>query len=80
MAITVSAKGEVRLSSPENRKDYSLEELKAIVGGHVEIIPLLMVVNEEGILERLPINQQATNVYGSLIVGDVLICRADEIK
>ena len=80
MAITISTKGEVRLASPRNGKDFSLEELQEIVGGQVEIIPLFMVVNEEGLLERLQINQQATNIYGTLIVGDALLCRADEVK
>jgi hypothetical protein len=69
---------------PENGTDFQLEELQRIVGGYIEIIGLfdneIMVVNEEGKLADLPINENATELYNEAddfydyIVGDVLVC------
>ena len=65
-------------------KTYSLEELQRIVGGYIEIKRItdecLMVVNEEGKLNGLPINDRATKLYQTciltddFIVGDALFC------
>ena len=76
--------------SPKNGTDFTLDELKDIVGGYIEILPLgkkyLMVVNDEGKLQGLPINHAATsvlcNVYrtNDYIVGNALICKTSEIK
>lgn len=74
---------------PKNNKVFTLEELKSVVGGYIEIVPLeegySMVVNEEGKLLNLPINEGATRVYRAsrntedFIVGNVLICSNKEI-
>lgn len=46
----------------------------------------IMVINEEGKLENLPLNEQATAIYqkqvceGDFIVGDVLICKNEEVR
>ena len=65
---------------------YTLDELQTIVGGYIEIIRLpanlLMVLNEEGKLKGLPLNERATALTrgiladDDLIVGDVLVCEA----
>ena len=65
-------------------RTYSLEELQRIVGGYIEIKRItdecLMVVNEEGKLNGLPINDRATKLYRTciltddFIVGDALFC------
>lgn len=70
---------------PKNGTDFSLEELQKIVGGYIEIVNLneeyIMVVNEEGKLLGLPINSGATIMaQRGLIVGDVLVCRREEVK
>lgn len=45
-----------------------------------------MVINEEGKLENLPLNELATAIYqkqvceGDFIVGDVLICKNEEVR
>jgi hypothetical protein len=74
---------------PENGKDFKLAEMQKIVGGLIEIIYLdnnqIMIVNEEGKLENLPLNQKATNIANNnhiidLIVGDVLICDSKMVK
>lgn len=83
MAQIIKTTGEVIETSPANGTDFSLEELRAVVGGFIEIVHLrdgrLMVVNEEGKLDGLPINELASNLYPDLIVGDVLVCDIKQI-
>lgn len=88
MAYICKSNGEIIETSPKNGKDFSLKELKEIVGGHIEIVNLgddYMVVNEEGKLIGLPFNLNATIVYqistkiGEHIVGDVLVCPKNQI-
>ena len=76
--------------SPKNGTDFTLEELQSFVGGYIEVLPLgethLMVINEEGKLNGLPINVRATHLFrlayetNDCIVGNALICKASEIK
>lgn len=91
MAKILKSSVEIIEIEPKNGTDFSLEELQGVVGGYIEIVRLggnqLMVVNEEGKLNRLPFNSLATNalrlVYpqsDDIIVGDVLICKLSEIK
>jgi hypothetical protein len=75
---------------PANGTDFTLSEAQALVGGLIEVFPLgdgrIMVCNEEGKLEQLPVNVEATiifrRVYGPVdtIVGDVFICRSSELR
>ena len=73
---------------PKNGTDFSLEELKTIVGGYIEIVPLgnerIMVVNEEGRLLNLPHNYTASRITSVLgivdIVGNVLVCHTSMVK
>lgn len=52
---------------PANGKAFTLEEMQKFVGGYVELIAqdreTLMLVNEEGRLLGLPVNEVATRVY-----------------
>lgn len=90
MASWIKSSGEKIEVEPKNGTDFKLGELKGFVGGYIEIILLkdgrIMVVNEEGKLNRLPINDNATliweEIYGctDVIVGDVLVCKESEIK
>lgn len=90
MAIVIKTDGTKDALQPKNNKVFTLEELKSVVGGYFEIVPLdenyLMVVNEEGKLLNLPINLIATRVYRAsrntddFIVGNVLICSNKEIE
>jgi hypothetical protein len=45
----------------------SLEDMQEFVGGRIELIFLSngdhLVINEEGLLDGLPINQKATNIW-----------------
>lgn len=89
MATIFKIDGKIEIIKPANGTDFSLNEMKEIVNGYIEILPigenLLMVCNEEGKLMGLPVNENATLAvlgYGiiDIIAGDVLICRTDEIR
>ncbi len=85
MATIFKADGQKIETQPKNGRDFKLEELKKIVGGYIEIVTLsgnrIMVVNEEGKVNGLPINIKATELCGyDIIVGDVLVCDSDEVR
>lgn len=75
---------------PENGTDFTLAELQAAVGGHVEIACLrdgrIMCLNEDGYALALPTNDMATVIANNLvtaergIVGDVIICDSEMVK
>lgn len=64
MATILYPDGRTEEIQPQNNRDFKLEELQKIVGGHIEILPLrdgrIMVINEEGKLLDLSRNEQAT--------------------
>ncbi len=75
---------------PANGTNFTLKEAQELVGGLIEVFPLgdgrFMVCNEEGKLERLPVNVEATIIFrrtygpGDTVVGDALVCRSDELR
>lgn len=89
MAVVIKTDNTIDVLHPKNNKVFTLEELKSVVGGYIEIVPLnegySMVINEDGKLLNLPINVVATRVYRAsrniydIIVGNVLICNNKEI-
>lgn len=82
--------GTITTVEPKNGTDYSLEELQEIVGGYIEVLPLnedeIMVLNEEGKILGLDLNDNATELiseagmWDDFIVGDVLVCKTDEVR
>jgi len=90
MAKIIKSNGETIDVNPNNGNDFKLEELQTIVGGYIEIVWLpnneIMVVNEDGKLMELPINQEATKIYqnafgyNDVIVGDVLLCKSNQVE
>ena len=74
---------------PQNGTDYQLGELQGYVDGLIEIVPLtdgeIMVLNDEGLINDLPINPLATAIFqqatGSpdYIFGNVVICKETEV-
>ena len=82
--------GTITTVEPKNGTDYSLEELQTIVGGYIEVLPLnedeIMVLNEEGKILGLDLNDNATELiseagmWDDFIVGDVLVCKNDEVR
>lgn len=89
MAKIIYPDGTTETVSPANGKDFSLEELQKMVEGYIEMIHLhdiVMVINEEGKLNSLPFNENATELYrkafrtSDFIVGNALICNYNEIN
>lgn len=89
LSTVINADGLHKNVEPSNGEDFSLEELRGFVGGHIEMVRLsksqVMVVNEEGKVNDLPENQYATmlvNIAGvrDVIVGNVLVCDINKIK
>lgn len=90
MAQIIKSNGETKTVEPKNGTDFKLEELQAIVGGYIQIACLrddeIMVMDDEGKLKEKDLNLQASlryrrdvNPYDS-IVGDVLICKTNQVK
>ena len=87
MATLIKSNGEETNVTPQNKTDFKLDELQNYVGGIIEIVRTkdnkIMVMNEEGKINELQINERATNLYihsdFDFIVGDVLICDENEI-
>lgn len=59
----------------------SLKEAQDFVGGLVELVNLpngdQMLVNEEGIMKKLPINDPASSALGQPILGNAIILVGD---
>lgn len=69
---------------PKDGKIFSLEELQSFVNGYIEIIMIgyekFMIINEEGCINGMPLNENASSLVGGFIFGDVLICKPSEIE
>ena len=91
MAQIIKATGEQIEVEPRNGTDFQLDELQKIVGGFIEVVWLrgdkLMVVNEMGKINGLPINSKASRIVclyskyhtTDIIVGDVLYCNKNQV-
>lgn len=61
----------------------SLEEAQGLVGGLVEMVrspthqDWQILVNEEGLLEGLPFNDEATKICGTGIVGPAIVLKGN---
>lgn len=90
--IIIKTNGEVIQTEPFDGKCYSLDELRNIVGGFIEIEykeltdNKMMVINLQGKRYELPYNKVATALYKSAdpdfsdkVVGDVLVCDSEHI-
>lgn len=84
----IRVNGKIDKVLPEDGISFSLEELQTVVGGHIEIVALfdgrMMVLNEEGKLDNLPVNVVATGMFNhpprawfDPICGNVLVCYAN---
>ena len=73
-----------------NNYKLQMEEIQEIVGGYFEYVSLsdgrLIIVNEEGLLQGLPVNIEATNILRrdhsttQYIVGNAIVCDADMVE
>jgi uncharacterized protein DUF3846 len=67
-AVVYNADGYTCPIEPENGADFSLDEMRQIVGGTIDIQPLpkdgkLMVLNDSGKLDGLRENKEATRIW-----------------
>lgn len=71
---------------------FNSEKARSIVGGWIEVVhvsclpsskkiidlePLRLIVDDEGLLKDKPYNKVASVLYGGTIVGDTFICCSD---
>lgn len=73
-----------------NNYKLQMEEMQEIVGGYFEYVSLsdgrLIIVNEEGLLQGLPVNIEATNILRrdhsttQYIVGNAIVCDSDMVE
>ena len=77
--MLITTNGDTIDTPPANGKTYTLLELQGMVHGYIRPIYLdtkILIVNEDGIPEGLPINERASRVAGMKIYGQaVLIAR-----
>lgn len=90
-ALFIPEEGECKPFPPQAGKFYSLEELQKALGGLIEVIRLgdsgrIMIINEEGKLNALPINRRATQLFRTtfdthdFIVGPAIFCDDEYMK
>ena len=82
-AFLYKSDGEIVPVLPKNGISFTLKELSGFVNGFIQVISLkdgrLRILNEEGKLDSLAVNNTATNLAkdilfnGDYIVGDVLV-------
>lgn len=78
-AHLIKAGGETTNITPGNGAFFTLKELQNYVGGYIEMLltndDRTMIVNEEGRLKNLEVNEEASKLTESvIIVGDVVVC------
>jgi len=84
MATLIKADGTEKEVTPKSGNTFSLDELQTFVDGYIEMCTSTdnrwMVVNEEGKLKGLPVNEKATQLYGrDTLVGDILVCDKSQL-
>lgn len=82
--------GDFQETQPKNGTTFELKEMQEIVGGYIEVIRLndgrIIIVNEEGLPQGLPVNIEATNILRrdhsttQYIVGNAIVCDADMVE
>lgn len=64
----------------------TLEEARKILGGWVEVVTprwssqMVLLVDEEGRLKTNVLNQHASDMYGDVIAGDVIVLTRKEAQ
>jgi hypothetical protein len=83
MATLIDHSGAETEICPESGEAFGLKELQKAVGGYIELVYLgndkILVVNEEGLLENLPLNRKASTLARRPIVGNVVYCDNKQI-
>tara|TARA_R100000951_G_C2575360_1_gene160149 strand:+ start:136 stop:387 length:252 start_codon:yes stop_codon:yes gene_type:complete len=72
MARLLKSSGEIL----PNVSISTLKEMQELVGGYIEFVytekKLVLIVNEEGLIISLPVNQMASEIANQVVVGDVI--------
>ena len=58
----------------------TLEQAQAILGGYVEMVhvgDMQVLINEEGRMLEMPLNEKASEMFGQPLYGPVLILEGD---
>ena len=90
-SMEIKIDGTISDIKPSNGITFSLKEMQTFVNGMVELINIskhkvYMLINEEGKLLNLPMNERATVLFqeqfgkSDWIVGDVAIVQYEELK
>ena len=89
MAFLLHVNGRRESVSPVHPPSFSLEELQRFVCGYIEVVTLsdgrLLIINEEGKIENLPYNVEATMLVadvlfpGDYIVGPAVLLTSQEL-
>lgn len=86
MAKLITIAGDIRdFALPvEGSPVQRLRAVQGALGGYVEITPLpgagALLVDEDGLLKKLPLNEAASALSGRRIVGDAIVCNAEELS
>ena len=79
-AIVITTDNEISIRDLVLKNDSMLESLQQIVGGYIETVrpirlrgDLLMIVNEEGLLQNLPVNEVGSYLYGIDLHGNPIV-------
>lgn len=84
MATLYRTDGTGETVTPASGEEFTLAELQGHVGGYIDIVRLengeLLVVNDEGLIHGLPLNEQASRIVGGVLAGDVVRCSDTEVK
>ncbi len=84
MGTLITAEGEEKVVTPEHGEVFTLEELQALVGGYIEVVPQrvhpdkVYLCDEEGLLKSKEINFSVTETIDYPVVGDILIISHEE--
>ncbi|RPG05655.1 MAG: DUF3846 domain-containing protein [Pelagibacteraceae bacterium TMED247] len=84
MAVLIESNGSDKQVEPSEGSEFSLKELQGYVDGYIELVYLangkILVVNEEGLLKRLPLNNKASLLARQPIVGNVVMIEPNQIS
>lgn len=76
--------GTFKYYQPKNKKSLTAEEIQEVIHGFFELVTTpqgnFLVVDEDGLLKKLPVNALATDIAGQQIVGDALYCDRKLVK
>ena len=82
MATILRMDGTEEAMAVDKKGHLSLAEAQKAVGGWVELVRLGkgdgFLVNEEGLLQQLPLNPKASEMAGRYIVGNVVLVTRGE--